>query len=146
VRDLCRVIDGLARRKGPGGEPAAQRLALEQLGDDIGKALVRADVVDRHDVGVVQDAGRSRFLLEALQAVAVGGQLLGQDLDGHLAAEPGVPRLPDLAHPAGPQRGKDFVGTEAAARRNRHVNSRLAIFNSQFTIPNFPGPLSLLQR
>ena len=41
-------------------QPLAQGLALEQLGDEVGRAVVRADVVDRDDVRVVQRARRAR--------------------------------------------------------------------------------------
>ena len=65
LRDLQRVADRPARREGPAGEPLAQRLAFEQLRDDVGRAVVRADVVDRQDVRVVQRRRRLRLLLES---------------------------------------------------------------------------------
>ena len=48
ARDLDRVVDRLARRRAaPPASALAQRLALEQLRDDVRRAVVRADVVDR---------------------------------------------------------------------------------------------------
>ena len=73
VRDLDGVVDGLARGERPGPQALAQRLALQQLGHDVGRALVRADVVDGEDVGVVERAGGPRFLLEAAEALRVVG-------------------------------------------------------------------------
>ena len=65
---------------------------------------------------MVQRRGRARFLLEALQPFGVGRQAGGQDLDRYLASEPRVARAIDLPHPAGAERGDDFVGAEASAR------------------------------
>ena len=50
----------------------AQRLAFEQLGDQIRRPIVGTDVVQREDVGMVQRRGRARFLFEALQRFGVG--------------------------------------------------------------------------
>ena len=63
----------------------AQCLPFQQLGDEEGLALLRPDVVDDEDVGVGELAGRSGFLLEAPEAVGIGGDLRGQDLDGDVA-------------------------------------------------------------
>ena len=50
-------------------EHVAQRLAVQEFADDVGGALVRAGVVDREDVGVIQRRGGAGFLIEAPQAV-----------------------------------------------------------------------------
>ena len=73
VRDLHRVVDRLALGELPAREHRPQRLALEQLLDDVGRAVaaIRPDVVDRGDVRVVEDAGGPGFLLEAAQAIRV---------------------------------------------------------------------------
>jgi hypothetical protein len=67
--DLLRVLDGLARGQRPRGEDVAQRAALEDLRDEVGRAFVRADVEEREDVGVVERAGEAGLLLEAVQPV-----------------------------------------------------------------------------
>ena len=64
---------------------------------------------------MIQRGGGARFLLEPRKPFGVGGERLGQDLDGHIPAEPGVARLVDLAHPAGAERRRDFIGAEASA-------------------------------
>ena len=68
--DLAGVVDGLAR--GQISRLFAQRLALEELEDDEGRAL-GADVVDGKDVRVVQRRRRPGLGLEALQARGVPG-------------------------------------------------------------------------
>ena len=68
------VASSIALRTGSAraADPLAQRLAFEQLGDHVGRALVGPDVVDLEDVRVVEQAGGARLLLEAAQAVGVG--------------------------------------------------------------------------
>ncbi len=73
-------------------------------------ALGRADVVDGGDVRMVQRRGRAGFLLEARQPLGIRRELLRQDLDRDLAAEPRVAGQPDLAHAAGAELLLDLVG------------------------------------
>ena len=90
------------------GSPALQalvdRAAGQQLHDDERAGRVAgglADVVDRHDVGVVADArGGTGLAGEALAGGVVGGQRGGEDLDRHLAPEDLVGRGVHGSHPA----------------------------------------------
>ena len=70
VRDLQRVVNDLALRELAARERQAQRLALEQLLDDVGRVVMRADVVDGRDVGVIENARGLGLLLEAPQRSA----------------------------------------------------------------------------
>ena len=117
VGDLEGVVDRLARRELPARERRAQRLALEQFLDDVGRALLRPDVVDGGDVGVVQDPRGPRLLLEPAQPVGVGGEGRRQDLDRDLAPQPRVPRPIDLAHPPRAERRESRRGP-AGSRAN----------------------------
>ncbi len=110
VGDLERVVDRLALRELAAGEDRAQRLAFEELLDDVGRAVVLADVVDGGDVGVVEDAGGLRLLLEAAQAVGVGGEGGRQDLDRDVAAEARVLGAVDLPHAARADGGEISYG------------------------------------
>ena len=86
VRDLQRVLDGLARReRADGREPLAQRLALEQLHDGVGDAAVLAEVVDGQDVRVRERRDGLRLALEARERVGVRRRARGQDLDRDVA-------------------------------------------------------------
>ena len=122
--DLGGVVDGLARGEAPSGELRAQRLALEQLLNDVGSAIVLADVVDDRDVGVVEHPRRPGFLLEALQPVRVSREGSRKDLDRDVAAEPRVSGPVYLAHSARTQRRQNLVGAEASTRRQRHSSCR----------------------
>ena len=54
--DLRRVVDRPCAARSGRPRARAERLALEQLLDDVGRAVVLPDVVDRRDVGMVEDA------------------------------------------------------------------------------------------
>ena len=53
--------------------------------------------------------------LEPLLEIRVGGDVLGEHLDGHGAVQAGVAGLIDLTHPARAEGGLDLVGTEGGA-------------------------------
>jgi hypothetical protein len=44
------------------------------------------NVVDGENVGVIERGGRSRFLLEAVEAFRIGRERGRQNFDGHVAA------------------------------------------------------------
>ena len=119
--DLDGVVQRLPNRKRGVPHPFSERVALEQLGDHVGRVLVSAGVVDRKDVGVIQGPGRPGLLLEAVEQVGIVGDLLGQHLQGHIALQPGIPGTVNLTHPPGPEGLEDLVGAEACSRRQRHA-------------------------
>ena len=98
-------------------EPLGQRLALEKLHDEIGMALVLADVVQRTDVRMFEPRDVPRLALEPLAPLRIGGEARRQHLDGHRAVEPRVLRLEHLAHPALADEGDDFIRAEPRAGR-----------------------------
>src|SRR5207302_7607160 len=77
---------------------------------------VLADVVDRDDVGVREDAGSLRFpdepLAELLGVILVAARVDANGLDGHHPADDRVPREVNDAHRALAQLADDFVATE----------------------------------
>lgn len=79
-----------------------------------------ADVVDDENVGVVQRAGGTRLLLETPEAIGIIRNRGRQDLDRHLAPEPGIPYAMHLTHFARANRCDDLVGTESRAGRKGH--------------------------
>ena len=117
---LERELRRPARGKGAGREAAAERLAFEQLRNDVGRSLVRPDVEDRRDVRMVQKAGGFGLLLETPQAIGVARKALGKDLERDVAAQPRVPRAVDVTHPPGAEPREDFVGPEPSLRREWH--------------------------
>ena len=127
VGDLRADLDRLAHRDRAAVEPLAQGLAFQQLHDEVGGAVLRADVVDGDDVGMIESGDGARFLLEAAQAVAVGGDGLWQDLDGDLAIEPGVASAINFAHSTVADGSDDLVRPEFCRGCKRHT--RCADYN-----------------
>jgi hypothetical protein len=106
-------VDGLAH----GAGPVAQRRAVDQLRHHEVEALLEAHVVERDDVGVRQRGDRLGLGLEALAAVGVAGELLGEHLHGHVAVQPSVARAVDVAHAARPDGRNDPIRSQDRARR-----------------------------
>src|SRR5207244_4509099 len=100
-----------------------ERLSIHELHGDVEGGVRGADVVNRDDVRMAQRRGGSGFLLEALAAVGVRGELAGQHLDGDLAAQPRIPCAVDLSHASGAQRREDLEGPKPGTRRQRHVKN-----------------------
>jgi hypothetical protein len=69
--DLDRVIESLARREAGHGEPFAQRLPFEELGNDVRRPLVLAELVNREDAGMIETRRGSSLLFETSQPVGV---------------------------------------------------------------------------
>ena len=89
-----------------------------------GASASRADVVHGEDVRVVQRRGRAGFLLESMEAIGVGRECAGQDLDRHVTPEPRIARTVDLAHAACAKCGDDLIRPEASARLQRQWDDR----------------------
>jgi hypothetical protein len=71
---------------------------------------LRADIVERADVGMIEAGDGFGFALEAGFQGGVVGEVGGEDFDGDFAAEAGVAGAIDFAHAACADGGKDFVG------------------------------------
>ena len=72
ARELPGVVDGLARRqRAVLAETRAQRLAFEELRDDVALIALAAEVVDGEDVRMVEHPRGARLLLEAPQGVGI---------------------------------------------------------------------------
>jgi hypothetical protein len=65
-------------------------------------------------------AGQSRASRVKRHAIAVEGELRRQDLQRDVASELGIARSIHLAHPAGPDGGKDFIRAEEGAGLECH--------------------------
>ena len=116
--ELERVGDGERPR-----ETLAQRFAFEELGDEVRRAVVGADVEDREKVRMIQRAGGAGFLLEAAEACLVAVHRGGQDFNRDVAAEARVARAVDLAHPALAERFEHLVRPQTCPRRDGHATS-----------------------
>ena len=73
------------------------------------------EAVERRDVRVVERGEHARLALEARQALGVLRHLVEQELDRHLAAEPGVAGAVHRAHAALAERRHDLVGAQSGS-------------------------------
>ena len=80
--------------------------------DELHHQVVRANIVERANVRMVQRGNRPSFELKSL-AIAFGG-----NLDGDYAAQSGIDGAIYGAHATGADLGFDFIWTELGARRN----------------------------
>ncbi len=88
----------------PQAEEARQRLAVDELHDEVGDGGVAvvdlAVVVDLDDAGALHDGDGARLAPEALAEAAVVDEVGQEDLDGDGAPQDRVRALPDVAHAA----------------------------------------------
>jgi hypothetical protein len=131
VRDLLRPLQSARTWERSGLQAGAQRLAVEQLTDEVWHAVVHADIVEGDDVRVIDGRGGARLALEARPPGGVGANGVGQDLDGDVASEADVVGTVDGAHAAGPDEAADLVRPEHGSRREpvcqpRHASISIA--------------------
>jgi hypothetical protein len=69
---------------------------------------------------MLERRNRSRFALEPVAQLQIGGEIRRQNLDGNRAIEPGVTRAIDLAHSPSAERCEDFVGAKARSGLQTH--------------------------
>ena len=74
---------------------------------------------------MIERAGRTRFLFEAVHAVGEFGERRRQDFDRDVAADAGVMRAIHLAHPARADAGDDLVGAESGSWLQGHWTGAL---------------------
>jgi hypothetical protein len=68
---------------------------------------------------VIERRRGTRLATDALPQVALPDRAV-QHLDGNMAMQPGGVRAVDAAHPAGTERGDDFVRADCGSGRQRH--------------------------
>jgi hypothetical protein len=72
---------------------------------------------------MVERSENLRLPLETGEPVRISSEVVGEELEGDVATEDGIPRPPDLAHAAGTQRRNDFVGAKADTGGQSHARS-----------------------
>src|SRR5688500_2060791 len=101
ARDLGCDIEYLGDLEVRGHRFAPQCQPIDVLGGDVVAPAVNADFVNGKDVWMIEVRSGRRFLLETMQAIFVGRELLAQNLDRHLATKLRIFRQIDFTHPAG---------------------------------------------
>ena len=97
--DLDRLVGG---QRAALAQDLRARLPVDVLHDDevAVRLVVEPEVEDLDDVGVHEPGGGQRLALEARHEARVVGQVLGQQLDRHVALQPRVERQLDGGHAA----------------------------------------------
>ncbi len=75
--DLHSVLGRAARGQNATAEPFAQRHAFQQFRDDVVGFVLRADVVHRKYVGMIQRPYSTRLLFEPPKTFSIAGEGLG---------------------------------------------------------------------
>jgi hypothetical protein len=120
LSDLHADFDRRSSGEVRAAQPRSERLAFQQLGDDVGSTVVGADVVHREDVRMAELAGRTGFQLETPQPSRIGGDLGRQHLDRDIPAQAGIAGAVDLPHPTRPDRQHHFIGAQLRPGSERH--------------------------
>jgi dienelactone hydrolase len=118
--DLHSDPEHFEQRQRATGEPIGERFTLDQFHDEVVRPVFLPDVVKDPDVRMIECGHQACFALEARQAVGILRNVFGQDLDRHLATQPGIARAVDLSHSAGTERGDDDVISESGSRGQGH--------------------------
>src|SRR5205814_507153 len=72
------------------GDAVLQCVPVQKLHRDEGLGIVLAYLVNRADIWMIERRSGARLTPETLQSLGVAGYVLGQELQGHSAAELGV--------------------------------------------------------
>src|SRR5207237_10632217 len=99
----------------------SQRSALDELHDDEPMSIRFANLVNRHDVRMVERGRGARFALESRASIGIGGERLRQNLDRDVASELPVSRAIPVAHSTGADERSDLVGSKTLAGERRRV-------------------------
>jgi hypothetical protein len=92
-----------------------ESLSLQKLHHNERLALVLADFVDGTNVGMIQSGSSPRLALKPLQGYSIGGQPIGQELQGNVAPQGQVLGPVDHPHAAATQLLQDPVMRNGSA-------------------------------
>src|SRR5688572_11165418 len=119
-RDLAADVERLVDRRGTARHALGQVLARHELEREIQRVAVSVETVDLPDVRMIERSEDLGLALEPAQAVHVGSEGIGQELEGDFALEARVPRAVDHAHATGTDPVEDLVRTQTDVGSERH--------------------------
>ena len=105
--DLRRDRHGLTNRQSPAREPLSQRFALDEFGDDERAAVEIAEIVNHHDVRMIERGHGTGLEVKPAQAISVDAAR--QQFERNVALEVRIVRLVDLPHATGAQPRDDAI-------------------------------------
>ena len=131
--DLRGRAPGLPRPRPHGGP-------VDVLHGHVERAVLLAQVVDGHDVRMVERGGRARLEQQAFAALGVGGERRGQDLHRHAARQGRILGEVHAPHAALTERLEDAVAAEG---RSDHAIASLDEMgpNVRWSVPQTGRPV-----
>src|SRR5579875_2269394 len=103
-----------------------QRLAFDVLHHHVGQGCVgtafrllwlhHMEIVDLHDIGMMQRSDKLGFALKARDEIRIIAQVRVQQFDGDIALQLGIESFPDLGYAAVSQSFSQFIFIEALRR------------------------------
>ena len=125
--NLHPVVNRLTNRDGTALQQLTQRVALQQLGDEVGCAFEGTQLIHGEDVGMIQRGCGLRLLLKASQPVGIPRNKGWQDLDRNFTFQDRVTGAVDLAHSACAQQAENFIAIKLCARCQRHGEANYTV-------------------
>ena len=119
IGNLDRMPQRALQRQRTFRERRRERLAIEVLHDEIGDAVLLADVVQRADMRVIELRNRPCLAVEPVTKLRIGRQRFREDLDGDGPVETRIAGLVDLAHAAFAQLVEDSIRAEFSTDHDR---------------------------
>ena len=113
--ELDADLDNVADRQRALLQAVPQRLALDELGDEVRTVIDFAEIVYHDDMRVVQTGRGSGFLMKPSEPIAVNGEMRRQELERHRPIELGVVGQIHLAHAARAQPRHQLIGVHDPA-------------------------------
>lgn len=120
LRDLYPEFQRLLEREGASVQAVSQRFSLQVLHDQLGSRVLRADVIELTNVGMIQRRNRSRFAFKTCSQFGIGREMFRQNLDCDHALQASVAGAIHFTHAAGTERRLDFIGAEFGAHGEAH--------------------------
>ena len=105
----------LIDREWPRREQLLERSAADVFHHEVMEVAEPLDLVDRHDVGMIEPGGEPGLAMEPTDEGPIFGQLRPEHLDRHRPPQPEGFGLEHRAHPAPPQQGDDPVALRRGA-------------------------------
>jgi len=96
--NLGGIVNRLASRHGTIEQAFAQGLPFQQLRNDVGCAIVHADVIDGNNVGMTQSGSGAGLLLKTAQAVLIVGKRRFEYFEGYVPSQPLVAGTVNFPH------------------------------------------------
>ena len=95
--------------------------AINELHDDILNLVAEADIINLHNIGVIEHRNRLGFIAEAAEEIAVVGELFLEDLNGNPAVLHAVIGLIHIGHAPHADQLVDFIpAVKALADKSIH--------------------------